>query len=77
MGVGGQRHAPAAFRQGKRPGTHCVGGWVGPQGRSERMWKTLPPTEIRSPDRPARSKSLYRLRYPGPLMTAIFGRNMS
>ena len=25
-----------------------------------------PPPGIRSPDRPARSKSLYRLRYPGP-----------
>jgi hypothetical protein len=29
MGVGGQRHAPAAFSPGKRPGTHCTGGWVG------------------------------------------------
>jgi hypothetical protein len=25
-----------------------------------------PPTGIRSPDRPARSESLYRLSYPGP-----------
>jgi hypothetical protein len=25
------------------------------------------PTGIRSPDRPARSESLYRLSYPGPL----------
>ena len=24
------------------------------------------PTRIRSPDRPARSKSLYRMSYPGP-----------
>ena len=28
--------------------------------------ENLAPTEIRSPDRPARSESLYRLRYPGP-----------
>ena len=28
--------------------------------------KNLAPTGIRSPDRQARSKSLYRLRYPGP-----------
>jgi hypothetical protein len=28
--------------------------------------KNLTPTGIRSPDRPARSQSLYRLSYPGP-----------
>jgi hypothetical protein len=28
-GVGGQCHAPAALSPGKRPGTHCIGGWVG------------------------------------------------
>jgi hypothetical protein len=28
--------------------------------------KNLAPTGIRSPDRPARSQSLYRLSYPGP-----------
>jgi hypothetical protein len=28
MGVGGQRHAPAALPPGKTPGTHCTGGWV-------------------------------------------------
>ena len=28
--------------------------------------ENLAPTEIRSPDRPARSQSLYRLRYPAP-----------
>jgi hypothetical protein len=27
----GQRHAPAALSLGKRPGTYCVGGWVGPR----------------------------------------------
>ena len=37
----------------------------GPQGRSERMRKASPATGIRSPDRPARSESLYRLSYPG------------
>ena len=30
MGVGGQRHAPAALPRG-RPGIHCTGGWVGPR----------------------------------------------
>jgi hypothetical protein len=67
MGVGGQRHAPAALLPGIRPGTHCTGGWVGPRGRSGRVLKISPRphTGIRSPDSPARSESLYRLSYPG------------
>ena len=35
----------------------------------EPVWtgaENIAPTGIRSPDRPARSESLYRLRYPGP-----------
>ena len=36
----------------------------GPQGRSGLVRKISPPTGIRSPDRPARRQSLYRLRYP-------------
>jgi hypothetical protein len=40
----------------------------GPQSRSGRVRKILPPTGIRSPNRPARSVSLYRLSYPGPEM---------
>ena len=31
MEVGGQRHLPAALPQGKRPGTHFTGGWMGPR----------------------------------------------
>jgi hypothetical protein len=29
--VGGHRHAPAALPPGMKPGTHCIGGWVGPR----------------------------------------------
>ena len=29
MGVGDERHAQAALLPRKRPGTHCIGGWVG------------------------------------------------
>jgi hypothetical protein len=36
----------------------------GPQGRSGQVQKISPHTGIRSPDRPARSQSLYRLSYP-------------
>jgi len=65
-GVGSQRHAPAALPPGKRPGTHCIGGWVGPRAGPDGRGKSRPSTGIRSPDRPARSQSLYRLSYPGP-----------
>ena len=62
-GVRGQRHAPAALYPGKDP-IRIVqeAGWTpGP------VWtgaENLASTGIRSPDRPARSQSLYRLRYP-------------
>jgi hypothetical protein len=36
----------------------------GPQGQSGQARKISPPTWIRSPDRPARSQSLYLLSYP-------------
>jgi hypothetical protein len=54
----------AALYPRERPGTHCTGGWVGPTAGLDRWGKYRPPTGIRSPDRPARSKSLYRLSYP-------------
>jgi len=63
--VGGQRQAPAALPPGKRPGTHCAGGWVGPRAGLEGA-ENFAPTGIRSPDLPARSESLYRTSYPGP-----------
>jgi len=44
--------------------------WLGePQGRSGRVRKILIPPGFGSPYRPACSKSLYRLHYPGPLYT--------
>ena len=64
-GVGGQRHALAALHPGKTryPLYRRLGG---PQGRS------VAPIEIRSPDRPARCKSLYQLSYPGPHSPALW-----
>jgi len=40
---------------------------VGPRAHLDRCGKSRhpPPTGIRSPDRPARTESLYRLNYPG------------
>ena len=62
-GEGGQRHAPAALPPEK---TRCPWRLGSPQDRSGRVLKVSPPIGIRSPDRPARSKSLYRLSCPGP-----------
>jgi hypothetical protein len=39
MGVGGYRHALSTLPQGKRPGTHCTGGWVGPRAGLVRCGK--------------------------------------
>ena len=63
-GVGGQRQAPAALTPGKTRYSLCrrLGG---PQGRSGRA-ENVAATGIRSPDRPARIESLYRLSHPGP-----------
>jgi hypothetical protein len=58
-GVGGQRHSPAALS----PAIVQPAGWV-----PVLVWtvaENLAPTGIRSPNRPGRSESLYRLRYPG------------
>jgi len=60
MAVGGQRHTPAALPPGntRYPLYRRLGG---SQVRSGQVRKISPPTGIRSPNRPARSESLYRL----------------
>ena len=67
MGVGGQRHAPAALPPGKTryPLYRRLGGT---QGRSGQVRK-ISPTGIRSPDRPSRSDLLYRPSYAGSQRT--------
>ena len=62
-GVSGQQQVPAEIYSRERPGTQCTRGWVGPRARLDRCGKSGPPW-IRFPDRPARSQSLYRLRFP-------------
>jgi hypothetical protein len=60
---------PGRFNPWERaPGTHWIG-WVdaraGLDDVEKRKLLTLPGLELRSLGRPARSQSLYRLRYPG------------
>jgi hypothetical protein len=57
---------PRPLYSQERPGTHCRGGWVGPRAGLDVCEKSRPHREFffRSPVRPARSQSLYRLSYP-------------
>jgi hypothetical protein len=57
-----QLHSPAALP----PGTHWIGGWVGPRA-CQRKFFTLPGLELRPVGRPSRSQSLYR-----PISAPIF-----
>jgi hypothetical protein len=69
MEVSGQRHVPAALPVGKNSIAYCRGDWVGPKsvldGYGEK--KILILTGFRTPDSPARSKSLYQLEYFGSM----------
>jgi hypothetical protein len=68
LNLGTRRGVWSASRPGRlypreRPGTHCTGGWVGPEAGLDRCVKSRP-TGIPSLDLPARRESLYRLNYP-------------
>ena len=65
MGVGGQHHAPGRFTPGKDPVPIVQEAGLAP-GTVWNGAENLAPTGIRSPDRPDRSESLYRLSYRNP-----------
>ena len=71
MGMDGQRHAPVPLSPGKNR-YPLYRRMSGPQGRPGRVRKISPLAGIRSPDRPARSESLYRLSYPGSHVIYIY-----
>ena len=56
--VGGYLHAPAALLLENKPGTHFIGGWVGPRASLDGCGK-FRPTGIRFPDCPACSELVY------------------
>jgi len=62
---------PWALYPRERPGTHCIGGWVGPGAGLEGCGKSRL-HRVSIPDLPARSESLYRLSYTG---SPAFGSN--
>ena len=64
-GGGRSTPRPGRFTPGKDPVPIVNRRLGGPQGRSGRLRKISLSTGIRSPDRPTRSESLYRLSYPG------------
>jgi len=64
--MGGQRQAPAALSLGEKSRYPLYRKLDGSQLRSRRVGKISSPAGFRSPERPAYSKSLYRLRYPSP-----------
>ena len=43
LGVDGQGHAPVALPPGKRPGKHCIGGWVDSRAGLNGCGKSRPP----------------------------------
>jgi hypothetical protein len=57
---------PGSFTPRERaPGTHWIGGWVGPRAVLDAVVERKIPSTRResNPDRPARSPALYRLSY--------------
>jgi hypothetical protein len=65
--VSGQLHARPLYPREKIPRIYWIGGWVDtePVWTTRRTFLILLGLELRPLGRPARSQSLYRLRYPG------------
>ena len=68
--MSGQQHAPAVIYPRERPGTHCIGGWV---GRRAPVWtaENLAPPEFDPRTVQPVAQSQYRLSYPAHTCTSI------
>ena len=64
MQFGGHRHGPATLPPLKRTGTQFTGGWLRPRAYLDECGKSRSYRDW-IPDRPARTESLYLLRYTG------------
>jgi hypothetical protein len=70
MGKGGQLNDSAIVPPEKRPGTHFKGaGWA--PATVLKGVESFDHIGIRFPDRPARRKSVYRLRYTDPFCNRL------
>jgi hypothetical protein len=69
MGLGGQHHVVASLPPGKRPGTHCIGGWVGPRAGLDGCYVSMYHTKIRAHKRTFLHKSDMHLSPAMPLTT--------
>jgi hypothetical protein len=70
IAVGGEWSAsrPGRFTSERGPGTHWIGGWVGPRAGLDAVEKRkILPCREQNPGRPSCSSSLYRLSYPDSL----------
>jgi hypothetical protein len=69
------------YPEERAPGTHWIRGWVDPTAGlddvEKRKFLTLPGLERRPLCRPARSQSLYQLRYPGSLLAPMAMHNLT
>jgi hypothetical protein len=66
----------------RTPGTHWAGVWVGPRAGLDteargKILSPLPGIEPRSPDRPARSQTLYCLSYTDHLTAVTVMQNLA
>jgi hypothetical protein len=63
------------YSQGKKAGTHWIGGWVNPRAGlddvEKRKFLTLPGLELRPLGLPACSQLQYGQRYPDPSKVAL------
>ena len=59
----------------ERPGTNCIGGWVGPQGRSGQVRKISPPPGFDPRTVQPVASRLYRLNYRGPRSPYLYKDN--
>jgi hypothetical protein len=54
----------------RAPGTHWIGGWVGPRAVLDMVVKRKIPSPSRNSDRPARIPALYQLSYHGSIFSS-------